>query len=136
MHNEGEGNSITAPKETERLAGELEIDYQRNRVMFYPNALRELTFSLPLTPSDVDVVRSLAQITRKLETHSSATIAAEIKLPIVTKKPTAPLRNNFSVFAMTLCRDLSLSRLWLRPAQAHCTRSCQLSPSTISPQRT
>ena len=69
MHNEGEQNSIIAPKETERLAGELEIDYQRNRVMFYPNALCELTFSLPLTPSDVDVVRSLAQITRKLETH-------------------------------------------------------------------
>jgi len=69
MHNEGEQNSITAQKETERLAGELEIDYQRNRVMFYPNALRELKFSLPLTPSDVDVVRSLAQITRKLETH-------------------------------------------------------------------
>jgi hypothetical protein len=69
MPNEGEQNSITAPKETERLAGELEIDYQRNRVMFYPNALRERTFSLPLTPSDVDVVRSLAQITRKLETH-------------------------------------------------------------------
>jgi hypothetical protein len=68
MHNEGE-NSITAPKETERLAGELEIDYQRNRVMFHPNALRELTFSLPLAPSDVDVVRSLAQSTRKLETH-------------------------------------------------------------------
>ncbi len=68
MHNEGE-NSITAPKETEKLAGELEIDYQRNRVMFHPNALREITFSLPLTPSDVDVVRSLAQITRKLETH-------------------------------------------------------------------
>ena len=38
--------------------------------MFHPNALRELTFSLPLTPSDVDVVRSLAQITRKLEMHS------------------------------------------------------------------
>jgi hypothetical protein len=69
MHNGREQNSITARKETERLAGELEIDYQRNRVMFYPNALRELTFSLPLTPSDVDVVRSLAQITRKLETH-------------------------------------------------------------------
>ncbi len=68
MHNEGE-NSITAPKETEKLAGELEIDYQRNRVMFHPNALREITFSLPLTPSDVDVVRSLAQITRKLATH-------------------------------------------------------------------
>ena len=68
MHNQGE-NSITAPKESERLAGELEIDYQRNRVMFYPNALRDLTFSLPLAPSDVDVVRSLAQITRKLETH-------------------------------------------------------------------
>ena len=65
MHNEGE-NSITARKETERLNGELEIDYQRNRVMFHPNALREFTFSLPLTPSDVDVVRSLAQITRKL----------------------------------------------------------------------
>jgi hypothetical protein len=69
MHNEGEENSITTPKETERLAGELEIDYQRNRVMFYPSALRELTFSLPLAPSDVDVVRSLAQITRKLEMH-------------------------------------------------------------------
>ena len=68
MHNEGE-NSITAPKEAESLVGELEIDYQRNRVMFHPNALRELTFSLPLTPSDVDVVRSLAQITRKLATH-------------------------------------------------------------------
>ena len=69
MHNEGDENSITAPKETERLSGELEIDYQRNRVMFYPNALCELTFSLPLTPSDVDVVRTLAQMTRKLETH-------------------------------------------------------------------
>jgi hypothetical protein len=69
MQNEGEENSIAAPKETEKLAGELEIDYQRNRVMFHPNALRELTFSLPLTPSDVDVVRGLAQITRKLETH-------------------------------------------------------------------
>jgi hypothetical protein len=69
MHNESEENSITRPKETERLTGELEIDYQRNRVIFHPNALRELTFSLPLTPSDVDVVRSLAQFTRKLETH-------------------------------------------------------------------
>ena len=68
MHNEGE-NSIPAPKETERLAGELEIDYQRNRVMFHPDALCELTFSLPLAPSDVDVVRGLARITRKLETH-------------------------------------------------------------------
>ena len=71
MHNEKEESSVTRPRETERLNGELEIDYQRNRVMFHPNALRELTFSLPLTPSDVDVVRSLAQITRKLEMHSS-----------------------------------------------------------------
>jgi hypothetical protein len=70
MHNESEENSITAPKETERLAGELEIDYQRNRVMFHPNALRDLTFSLPLTPLDVDVVRSLSRSTRKLQTHS------------------------------------------------------------------
>ena len=70
MHNERKDNSMSKPKGTERLNGELEIDYQRNRVMFHPNALRELTFSLPLTPSDVDVVRSLAQITRKLETHS------------------------------------------------------------------
>ena len=69
MHGESEENSIPEPKETERLAGELEIDYQRNRVMFHPNALRELTFSLPLTPSDVDVVRSLTRITRKPETH-------------------------------------------------------------------
>ena len=71
MHNEKEENSVPRPRETERLNGELEIDYERNRVMFHPNALRELTFSLPLAPSDVDVVRSLAQITRKLETHSS-----------------------------------------------------------------
>jgi hypothetical protein len=71
MYNEREENSITRPRETERLDGELEIDYQRNRVMFHPNALREFTFSLPLAPSDVDVVRSLAQITRKLDTHSS-----------------------------------------------------------------
>jgi len=70
MHNEREEDSITTPRETERLNGELEIDYQRNRVMFHPKALREFTFSLPLTPSDVDVVRSLAQITRKLEMHS------------------------------------------------------------------
>jgi hypothetical protein len=70
MHNEREEPSITRPRETERLNGELEIDYQRNRVMFHPNALREFTFSLPLTPSDVDVVRSLTQTTRKLETHS------------------------------------------------------------------
>ena len=69
MHNERKDNSMSKPKGTERLNGELEIDFQRNRVMFHPNALREFTFSLPLTPSDVDVVRSLAQITRKLETH-------------------------------------------------------------------
>jgi hypothetical protein len=50
---------------------------QRNRVMFHPNALREFTFSLPLTPSDVDVVRSLAQITRKLETHSVRNYSGE-----------------------------------------------------------
>jgi hypothetical protein len=37
--------------------------------MFHPNALRDLAFSLPLTPSDVDVVRSLARIIQKLETH-------------------------------------------------------------------
>jgi len=70
MHNQREEKSITRPRETERLNGELEIDYQHNRVRFHPNALREFTFSLPLTPSDVDVVRSLAQITRRLETHS------------------------------------------------------------------
>ena len=69
MQNEREEKSITRPREIERLNGELEIDYQRNRVRFHPNALREFTFSLPLTPSDVDVVRSLAQSTRKLETH-------------------------------------------------------------------
>jgi hypothetical protein len=69
MHNEREENSITRSRETERLNGELEIDYQRDRVMFHPNGRREFTFSLPLTPSDVDVVRSLAQSTRRLETH-------------------------------------------------------------------
>jgi hypothetical protein len=35
-------------------------------VMFHPNALRESTFSLPLTPLDVDIVRSLTQISRRL----------------------------------------------------------------------
>jgi hypothetical protein len=69
MHSQSEENSITRPRETERLNGELEIDYKRNRVRFHPNALREFTFSLPLTPSDLDVVRSLVQITRRLETH-------------------------------------------------------------------
>ena len=70
MHNEREESSVPRPRETERLNGELEIDYQRNRVRFHPNALREFTFSLPLTPSDLDVVRSLVRITRRLETHS------------------------------------------------------------------
>jgi hypothetical protein len=70
MHNQRQENSTTRPREIERLNGELEIDYQRNRVRFHPIALHEFTFSLPLTPSDVDVVRSLAQITRRLETSS------------------------------------------------------------------
>jgi hypothetical protein len=61
------GNPIKKPRETEWLNGELEIDYQHNRVMFHPNALREFTFSLPLTPLDVDIVRSLTQIGRRLE---------------------------------------------------------------------
>jgi hypothetical protein len=61
---------MTTPRETEKLNGELEIDYQRNRVKFYPNVLYESAFSLPLTPLDVDIVRSLTQISRRLETHS------------------------------------------------------------------
>jgi hypothetical protein len=67
-----EENPITGPREIERLNGELEIDYQRNTVKFHPNALREFTFSLPLTPLDVDIVRSLTQISRRLETHSQS----------------------------------------------------------------
>jgi hypothetical protein len=39
MHNQKEENPITRPRETERLNGELEIDYQRNTVKFHPNAL-------------------------------------------------------------------------------------------------
>jgi hypothetical protein len=62
----------TPQRETERLDGELEIDYQRNTVKFHPNALCESTFSLPLTPLDVDVVRSLTQVNRRLETHSQS----------------------------------------------------------------
>ena len=69
MHNETEQSSILAPAETERLTGELEIDYPRNRVLFHPNAGDELTFSLPLAPSDIDIVRSLARITQKLQRH-------------------------------------------------------------------
>jgi hypothetical protein len=61
---------MTTPRETERITGELEIDYQRNTVTFHPNALCESAFTLPLSPSDVDVVRSLAQINQRLETHS------------------------------------------------------------------
>ena len=62
---------MTTPRETEKLNGELEIDYQRNTVKFHPNPLCEFPFSLPLTPLDVEIVRSLTQITRRLETHSS-----------------------------------------------------------------
>ena len=61
---------MATPRETERLDGELEIDYQRNTVTFHPNALCESTFTLPLSPSDVDVVRSLAQNNQRLETRS------------------------------------------------------------------
>jgi hypothetical protein len=61
---------MTTPRKTERITGELEIDYQRNTVTFHPNALCESAFTLPLSPSDVDVVRSLAQINQRLETHS------------------------------------------------------------------
>jgi hypothetical protein len=64
------GNPITRPKETERLNGELEIDYQHNTVKFHPTALCEFTLSFPLTPLDVDIVRGLTQISRRLETHS------------------------------------------------------------------
>jgi hypothetical protein len=63
---------MTTPRETERLDGELEIDYQRNMVTFHPNALCESAFTLPLTPLDVDIVRSLTQISRRLETHSQS----------------------------------------------------------------
>jgi hypothetical protein len=73
MHDQKEENPITRPRETERLNGELEIDYQRNTVKFHPNALCEFTFSLPLTPLEVDVVRSLTQISRRLATHSFRT---------------------------------------------------------------
>jgi hypothetical protein len=71
MHDQKEENPITRPRETERLNGELEIDYQRNTVKFHPNALRE--FTLPLTPLDVDVVRRLTQISRRLATHGFRT---------------------------------------------------------------
>ena len=64
---------MTTPREIEKLIGELEIDYQRNRVKFHPNALCESAFSLPLTPFDVEIVRSLTQISRRLETHSFRT---------------------------------------------------------------
>jgi hypothetical protein len=49
-----------------------EIDYQRNTVTFHPNALCESAFTLPLTPLDVDIVRSLTQISQRLETHSQS----------------------------------------------------------------
>jgi hypothetical protein len=63
---------MTTPREAERINGELEIDYQRNTVTFHPNALCEPAFTLPLTPFDVDVVRSLTQIHQRLETHSQS----------------------------------------------------------------
>jgi hypothetical protein len=69
MHGQKEESLITSSRETERLNGELEIDYQRNTVKFHPSALCEFSFSLPLTPSEVDVVRSLTQISRRLETQ-------------------------------------------------------------------
>jgi hypothetical protein len=63
---------MTTPRETERINGELEIDYQRNTVKFHPNALCESAFTLPLTPFDLEVVRSLTQINQRLETHSQS----------------------------------------------------------------
>ena len=69
MHDQKEENPITRSRETERLSGELEIDYQRNIVTFHPNDLCE--FTLPLAPLDVDVVRSLTQISRSLATHGA-----------------------------------------------------------------
>jgi hypothetical protein len=92
MYNETEEISITRPRETERLNGELEIDYQRNRVMFHPNALRDFTFSLPLTPSDIDVVRSLAQITRKLDTHSSRSYSGGNQAAACNDEANGPIR--------------------------------------------
>jgi hypothetical protein len=64
MADDREANSTTILRETERLTGELEIDYRRNTVKFYPNRLSE--FTLPLSPLDVEVVRSLTQISRSL----------------------------------------------------------------------
>jgi len=68
MYDQREENPITALRETERLTGELEIDYQRNTVKFHPNELSE--FTLPLAPLDVDVVRSLTQISRRFRPDS------------------------------------------------------------------
>jgi hypothetical protein len=65
-------NPMTTPRETERLDGELEINYRRNTVKFHPNALCDSAFTLPLTPFDVDIVRSLMQINQRLETHSQS----------------------------------------------------------------
>jgi hypothetical protein len=63
---------MTTPRETERLDGQLEIDYQHNTVTFHPNALCEPAFTLPLTTFDVDVVGSLTQINQRVETHSQS----------------------------------------------------------------
>jgi len=41
-------------------------------VKFHPKALCESMFSLPLTPLDVEIVRSLTQISRRLETYSQS----------------------------------------------------------------
>ena len=73
MHDQEEENPITGPRETERLDGELEIDYHRNTVKFHPYGSCEFTFSLPLSPSEVDVVRSLTQTSRRLAMHSFRT---------------------------------------------------------------
>jgi hypothetical protein len=72
MYNHKGRNPIIRPRETERLSGELEIDYEHNTVKFHPKALYDFPFCLPLTPLDVDVVRSLTQIARGLETHSQS----------------------------------------------------------------
>ena len=69
MYDQKEENPTKTPRDTERLNGELEIDYQRNTVKFHPNDLCE--FTLPLSPLDVDVVRSLTQISRSLATHGA-----------------------------------------------------------------
>ena len=49
-------------------AGELEVDFTRNRVVFHPRAGK--AFQLPLSPLDVEIAQQLSKYARTNQEHA------------------------------------------------------------------